>query len=539
MGWLSLILTLTHAVVAGTATDDVVALCERLVSADDYVLVGVQDAEAFAALSAEAHKRSMAPIYIVRIPSEEDPAAFLTRQLSEYGMRCGLVATPASGGWSVEQIGTCTQTPSQASDDAEPDVDASPSSGHPGRTYRSSSAGSPGSSRGSSGVASSGPTSNLGLEPVSFHTLKFDISQGAKIGEVMTARDFRPAEIHWGSDYSASGWNVAGEAVEVLSRAGLTVSGGNELFGSSRSEPARYVIGGLVKGLDYRSWAVGGPAISFHESSSCSVRIEWQLFDARSEQVVHSYTTRGKKEHDNLLSLEAACRSAVRASLGSFASLSSTRHALKPPPEPQAVTWNEAMSIPACQPTESLSLPDQLDDVMGAVLLVSTDDGDGSGVLISAEGHALTAAHVVDDASSVDVQLHAGMTLPAAVLRVDQHHDVALLKLQGAGYTCIAVADDDPGLGTELFAIGSPAGSALSFSVSRGIVSAHREWEDKRFIQTDASLNPGNSGGPLLDERGRLVAIVSFKLAGLTVEGLGFGVPTDVALDGLGLTTGE
>lgn len=61
------------------------------------------------------------------------------------------------------------------------------------------------------------------------------------------------------------------------------------------------------------------------------------------------------------------------------------------------------------------------------------------------------------------------------------------------------------------------------------------EFEDWRFIQTDASLNPGNSGGPLLDEHGRLVGIVSFEIAGAGFEGLGFGVPVDAALEALSL----
>ena len=96
------------------------------------------------------------------------------------------------------------------------------------------------------------------------------------------------------------------------------------------------------------------------------------------------------------------------------------------------------------------------------------------------------------------------------------------------------VSAGNPERGTDLFAVGHPLGEGLSFSVSRGIVSGFREMDGVRFIQTDASLNPGNSGGPLLDMNGHLVAIVVWKAVGADLEGLGFGVPIQDALSAVG-----
>ncbi len=90
-----------------------------------------------------------------------------------------------------------------------------------------------------------------------------------------------------------------------------------------------------------------------------------------------------------------------------------------------------------------------------------------------------------------------------------------------------------------MYALGSPTGDALAFSVSRDIVSGPRTIEGDSFVQTDASLSPGDSGGPLVDADGRVVALVSCKVTGEGVEGLGFGVPSATALDALGVEFGE
>jgi serine protease Do len=87
-----------------------------------------------------------------------------------------------------------------------------------------------------------------------------------------------------------------------------------------------------------------------------------------------------------------------------------------------------------------------------------------------------------------------------------------------------------------VFAVGSPLGGELSWSVSRGVISGVRDLDGRQLLQTDASLNPGNSGGPLIDSHLRVLGIVSFKVAGDGIEGIGFGVPADVVEERLGLS---
>jgi len=119
-------------------------------------------------------------------------------------------------------------------------------------------------------------------------------------------------------------------------------------------------------------------------------------------------------------------------------------------------------------------------------------------------------------------------------VRVDGQQDVALIRLPGRGHPSVGFATAGvPGVGTDVFAVGAPTGEDLAFSVTKGVISGLREWQGKRYIQTDAALNPGNSGGPLLASDGRVVGIVSWKISAPGLEGLAFGVPVQALAERL------
>ena len=201
------------------------------------------------------------------------------------------------------------------------------------------------------------------------------------------------------------------------------------------------------------------------------------------------------------------------------------------------------VAFDACT-TGALSLPGDIEQAKRAVLAVSTDDGFGSAVVIAPDGTALTAAHVVDGQDTVTVRNTAGLELEAEVMWTNEDTDLAVIDVQGKGHACLPPSDDRLVTGADVFAIGSPADKALAFSVSKGVTSGYPTMDDRTFLQTDASINPGNSGGPLLGADGSVVAIVSWKVAGKEYEGLGFGVPIEVAkealtpIGGLGVISG-
>lgn len=158
----------------------------------------------------------------------------------------------------------------------------------------------------------------------------------------------------------------------------------------------------------------------------------------------------------------------------------------------------------------------------------------GSGFIISSDGYILTNAHVVENADEVMVKLTDKREFKAKVIGVDSRADIALLKIASTGLPKAPIGDSQQlQVGEWVLAIGSPFG--FENSVTAGIVSAkNRTLPDDNyipFIQTDAAVNPGNSGGPLFNMKGEVVGINSqiFSRSG-GYMGVSFAIPIDVAM---------
>jgi serine protease Do len=159
----------------------------------------------------------------------------------------------------------------------------------------------------------------------------------------------------------------------------------------------------------------------------------------------------------------------------------------------------------------------------------------GSGVVVSADGYIITNNHVVEDATDVKVSFADKEEYPAKVVGTDKATDIAVLKINKTGLTTLSLADSNRAeVGDVVLAIGEPFG--LGQTVTMGIISAKgraglgiERFED--FIQTDAAINRGNSGGALIDSRGDLVGINTAILSGDTGgnQGIGFAIPANLA----------
>jgi serine protease Do len=157
--------------------------------------------------------------------------------------------------------------------------------------------------------------------------------------------------------------------------------------------------------------------------------------------------------------------------------------------------------------------------------------GQGSGFFITADGYAVTNNHVVDKAKTVEVITDDGKTLSAKVLGTDSRTDLALIKVEGrSDFPHVTFADKAPRIGDWVVAVGNPFG--LGGTVTAGIVSAHGRdigsgpYDD--FIQIDAPINKGNSGGPTFDMDGNVIGVNTaiFSPSGGSV-GIGFDIPAD------------
>jgi serine protease Do len=163
--------------------------------------------------------------------------------------------------------------------------------------------------------------------------------------------------------------------------------------------------------------------------------------------------------------------------------------------------------------------------------------GLGSGVVVSADGYILTNHHVVDGAEEIRVELNDGRTLPAKVVGSDAPSDLAVLKIEATGLPVLPLGDSDRArVGDVALAVGNPLG--IGQTVTSGIISAKGRstglsdgsFED--FIQTDAAINRGNSGGALVNASGELIGINSQILSpsGGSI-GIGFAIPSNMAKD--------
>ncbi len=168
---------------------------------------------------------------------------------------------------------------------------------------------------------------------------------------------------------------------------------------------------------------------------------------------------------------------------------------------------------------------------------VTTSGGLGSGVIISKDGLILTAAHVVESANEISVKLQNGIAFSADVISISKAADVALLKLRAVPSSlkpAIIGDSNNSKIGEQILIIGAPRG--LEHSLSVGHISRKIDknmisnGEMAGFIQTDASINQGNSGGPMFNIKGEVIGIVSFILTNSGgFEGLGFAVDTNTA----------
>ena len=194
------------------------------------------------------------------------------------------------------------------------------------------------------------------------------------------------------------------------------------------------------------------------------------------------------------------------------------------------------------------------DAVVGVINMQQTNfftqegnEGTGSGVIYKKSGdkaYVVTNHHVIERANEIEVSLADGTRIPAKLLGSDVITDLAVLEIDGSDVDVIAEFGSSEMLqvGEPALAIGNPLGLRFSSTVTQGIISATErsipvdltgngqiDWYAE-VLQTDAAINPGNSGGALVNIEGQVIGINSMKIAQSSVEGIGFAIPTEIAI---------
>lgn len=171
-----------------------------------------------------------------------------------------------------------------------------------------------------------------------------------------------------------------------------------------------------------------------------------------------------------------------------------------------------------------------IDTTIKSVVSVGTDIFSGTGFAVNLGGYIVTNEHVIRNARYIRVLTYEGVVYPATLVGADNRSDVAVLRIETNLPGLELINSTSVSIGEDVIAIGNPLG--LSFSVTEGIVSAvGREGPHgpDSYIQTDVTLNPGNSGGPLINHDGKVIGINNFKIG--DAEGLGFALKSEVVHD--------
>ena len=267
----------------------------------------------------------------------------------------------------------------------------------------------------------------------------------------------------------------------------------------------------------------------------CNIAIRWELSDKRSREILYRVVTRARASGSDGAELAPAL---LTSALRSLAARPKFRAAVQQSETNGAVVGVDS-TFREC-PASRISMPEASQVVLASTVLIESGKNLGSGSIVSPDGFVLTAAHVLEPGAPLHVQLASGPVMDAYLVRRDLGADVALLRIKGGPFNqCLAERQETIDVGEEVYAIGSPLSKELSFSLTRGIVSGFRTVDGVPLVQTDASVNPGNSGGPLVDKRGRLIAVVDFKITHRAVQGLAFAVTAQAAMEALHIRGGS
>jgi SpoVK/Ycf46/Vps4 family AAA+-type ATPase len=173
--------------------------------------------------------------------------------------------------------------------------------------------------------------------------------------------------------------------------------------------------------------------------------------------------------------------------------------------EPEKIS-DTMVKIPAL-PLSATPLSEGTSLLQAAVVTIRLEGSHGSGFFIAKDGYILTNQHVVKDNKFVTVKLTTGRQLPGEVLRSNTERDIALVKVNESNMAALPLLLNAPEIASEVYAVGTPILERYSTTITKGIISAYRTEDNLTYMQSDVSIQPGNSGGPVVDRFGNVVAI--------------------------------
>ncbi|OON68502.1 S1C family serine protease [Hymenobacter sp. CRA2] len=373
-----------------------------------------------------------------------------------------------------------------------------------------------------------------GSLPVACSGVTVRFKGGDKLGNFYVKNS--PEEIlYYGKSLDTDANHLKENVNSALKEAGFSVpdTEAKSLFSAGTS--AKYTVVGELQNIRYDVVATHRYEAYAKYFTRCETTVNWKLLNRKKEVVFEQKTTGNADKFEKGGS--AAFEDSFENAFYAFLYNKKPYELLSKSAPKTTVDTEEEKEISLARPVTSTQESNDISRAAKGVVTVETTDGHGSGCILSADGYIVTNFHVVDGANEVRVVLQSGDSLKADIVRVNETMDLALLKVKAGKplQPLRLVEEGGVDLGTDVFAIGTPADRDLGQTVTKGIISAQRKVEGRSFIQTDVSINPGNSGGALVNRTGNLLGVINAKLMGRGIEGLGFAIPAPQVLQALHL----
>ncbi|WP_374573129.1 S1C family serine protease [Phenylobacterium sp.] len=340
----------------------------------------------------------------------------------------------------------------------------------------------------------------------------------------------QPEDIHW-SDLAPRFDGIDAVFAQEAKAAGLQPDNDPSNLFADTSGAADIEVGALIKDADMTVCS----NVVDHRKYDVRLTIEWQVYSRFRHEVIAKVTTNESihsDEQESQIAVHKAFAAGARKLFADEAFRNAVNSAADAPAQSASL---EARGTPITLAGPSrAAVP--ISDAAGSVVAIFAGGAMGSGFLVSADGYLLTNAHVVGEAKTVKVRWSDGLEAPGEVIRLDKRRDVALVKTAPRSRFALALRPGVVESGETVFAVGTPLDEALQGTLTKGVVSANRIIDGMSFIQSDVAIDHGNSGGPLLDDKGRVVGIADLRYEpGQVSHDIAFFIPIGDALDFLAL----
>lgn len=388
---------------------------------------------------------------------------------------------------------------------------------------------------------------------VGFDKLLAVFDEGKRIGTIYRSNGSSDA-IKWEGSIKVGDKAFESRFYDIVANMGLQtpVSKSNALFaGEDSKKPMlpRYIIGAqivdinVVSKYDKKDKLRAGAYVTSHY-----LKVEWKVLDKTTDQVVYSFTAENNyrnrssslyNDNQNLMMAFENTLIDLMNDAKFIELIKGSKNSKSTQAYSDAVANTEKIQLNLVKTPEFKTSSEMIKHTSESCVTIVTDAGHGSGVIVDSRGYIITANHVTEGVNKIKVVFASGIELDAVVISANSKNDLAILKIPGKGFKPLALSKDEVTLGDDVFTIGTPADVDLGQSIAKGMISGKRLIEELVYLQINMAVSPGNSGGPLINEKGEVIGIIQKKIVGKGIEGIGFAVPYETIKTALNIEVQE